>query len=188
MNSIAETNQIVPIAITIKTCPFCANRGLVTQVADQARFGVRCCGCQAAFPETYDAPDSAIAAWCQRQGTASSAGGRGTRGKCSWRKRRSCRKNLRLARKRKKLEWIRDRVDTIIPWLKAYRAVERAEREAARAENWAWLKEREPQIMANPMLRKLYESLPSRIASAGAEKLDGQNHSSGVNNHAGNPP
>jgi hypothetical protein len=60
--------------------------------------------------------------------------------------------------------------------------------EAARAENWAWLKEREPQIMANPVLRRLYESLPSRIASAGTEQLDGQKRSPGVANHAGNPP
>jgi len=68
--------------------------------------------------------------------------------------------------------------------LRSARAVERAEMEAAIAQDRAWLKEREHLIMANPVLRKLYESLPSRIASAGAEHLDGQNRSLSVNDNA----
>jgi hypothetical protein len=60
--------------------------------------------------------------------------------------------------------------------------------QAARAENWAWLKANEENIMADPTLRRMYELLPSRIASPGTEQLDGQNRSSGVANHAGNPP
>ncbi len=166
MSAINEIIRSVSIATIVKPCPFCAGHGYVTKVPGCKRFGARCDDCQANFPEVYETPETAVDAWCQRRGTASAAGGRATKGKLSWRKGRACRRNLRRAREQKKLKWIRAKVDIMIPWLRALRAVEMAEMDEADAENRAWLKERESVIIADPVLRQMYDLLPSRRAGA----------------------
>jgi len=162
MDHIDETVIIIPIASVVKRCPCCAAHGVITQAQGQSKFGVQCNGCPLTFLEVYNTPESAIAAWSLRRGTVSSAGGRGTRGKCSWRKRRACRKNLRLARKRKKLKWMRDRVDAIITWLKPHRELEMAEMAEALAKSWAELTVLEPLIRQYPDLSELLDWLKSR--------------------------
>lgn len=62
-----------------------------------------------------------------------------------------------------------------------------AEMEEADAENRAWLKEREHLILANPVLRSMYDLLPSRKARADEEFLDGQDCNRHVGNNAGKP-
>ena len=161
MDHTNETIIIIPIASAVKRCPCCASHGVVTHVEGQSRFGVQCNGCPLTFPEVYSTPESAITAWSLRSGTTSSAGGRVKQGRCSWRKRRSCRKNLRLARKRKKLKWMRDRVDTIMTWLKPHREMEMAEMEAALAKSWAELTVLEPLIRRYPDLSEILDLLKS---------------------------
>ncbi len=162
MDHIDEIIVIIPIASVVKRCPCCAARGVLTQAQGQSKFGARCNGCPLTFPEVYNTRESAITAWSLRRGSVSAAGGRATKGKSSWRKRRSCRKNLRLARKRKKLKWMRDRVDTIITWLKPHREVEMAEMRAALAKSWAELAVLEPLIRQYPDLSELLDWLKSR--------------------------
>lgn len=162
MNATNEVIRSVSIATIIKPCPFCSGRGYVTKAPGRSKFGARCDGCQASFPEMFETPETAITAWCQRRGTVSSAGGRGTRGKCSWKKRRSCRRNLRIARKQKKLKWIRCRVDVLASQLKVYRAIERAELEAEAARGRAELMILEPLIRQFPDLSKMLDWLKDR--------------------------
>lgn len=166
MNLINESESPIQVATLLKWCPFCAGRACVTQAAGLPRFGVRCNGCMACLPEEFATCVAAIAAWCRRQGTVSAAGGRATKGKLSWRKGRACRRNLRRARERKKLKWIAKRCEAIQEVLKPFRAAELAEIEAAVAEDKVWLKENEAMILADPILRQIYDLMPSRRASA----------------------
>jgi hypothetical protein len=99
----------------------------------------------------------------------SAAGGRATAGKCSRRKRASCRRNFRRAREQKKLKQIRARLSVVAPLLKSFYASKLAELQAAAATNRAALRELEPAILADPVLRGLYETLPSQMAPAATE-------------------
>jgi len=90
-------------------------------------------------------------------------GGRATRGIRSRRKLAAARRNLKTARQWKR---IRQSVESAYTALKPLRAAELAEMEAAVAEDRAWLQEREPMILADPVLHHLYDLLPSRSASA----------------------
>jgi hypothetical protein len=157
-----KTDSVLPIASVLKKCPFCASRGLMIQVADQEKFGIRCTGCPVWIREVCDTPDAALTAWFKRKGTASAAAGRAGKGKCSWRKRRACRRNFRVARKRKKLKWMRNRVDAIITWLKPHREAEMAEMRAALANSWAELTILEPLIRQYPDLSEILDWLKSR--------------------------
>lgn len=152
-----QTDRVTRLASVLKCCPCCAARGVVTQVAGQPKFGVQCNGCPLTFPEVYSTPESAIIAWSLRRGTVSSAGGRGTRDKCSWRKRRSCRKNLRLARKRKKKKQITAKLLIMLPWVQALRKFERAESEEERVRAWASLKAMKSSVLSVPSLRKVWK-------------------------------
>jgi len=147
----------IPIASVVKCCPCCASRGVLTQTQGKSKFGVQCNGCPLTFPEVYSTPESAITAWSLRRGTISAAGGRGTRNRCSSRKRRSCKRNLRLARQKKRLKQVRANLLITIPWFRTLRAYERAESSEEKARARASLKAMEPQIMSIPSLRPFYK-------------------------------
>jgi len=163
------TNNIVIASIT-KPCPFCAGRGILTQAADRPVFGIQCTGCPSSFGHVFDTPDLAVAAWCLRRGTVSAAGGRASKGKLSWRKGRSCRRNLRRAREQKKLKWIGSRIDAMYRWLKEYRAKEIAESEAAFTASMAELGVLEPRIRRYPDLSAMFDDLRLRQAQAKARE------------------
>lgn len=150
---------VIPIASVIKRCPCCAGQGTLTQTPGSAMYGVHCTGCPLTFPEAYSTPESAIAAWSLRRGTVSSTGGRGTRGKCSWRKRRSCRKNFRLARQQKKSNQLRNNLLIAIPWVWALREFEEAVTEEERTRAWASLKAMESKVIRVPNFRPLCKLL-----------------------------
>ena len=161
-----EFNHTVPIATLLKRCPFCSSRAGVIRTAGQPVFGVRCGGCPVCLPEAFQSCEEAITAWCRRQGTISAAGGRATKGILSWRKGRACRRNLRRARERKRLKWIRTRVDAIASWLKECRAIEIADSEAAFATSMAELAILEPRIRQYPDLSEMLDDLKRRQAQA----------------------
>ena len=89
----------------------------------------------------------------------SAAGGKATRGVSTWRKRRSSRRNLRIARRKKKLKWIRTKCEALYWKLKPFREAELAEAEAALAQSHAELKQLEPKILADPLLARFYREL-----------------------------
>jgi len=176
------------LANSICCCPLCAGTAHISWAGlDPLLYGVGCRDCGASIPAIHLNRQDAVRLWNRRKGLAA-LGGKATAGKCSRLKRISCRRNLKRGREAKQLKRLRTEFEAKMRLLRSARAVERAEMQAARAENWAWLKANEENIMADPTLRRMYELLPSRIASPGTEQLDGQNRSSGVANHAGNPP
>jgi hypothetical protein len=153
MEHVNKINSVHPIASVLKKCPCCSSLGLMTKVAGQQKFGIRCTGCPVGISEVCDTPDSALAVWFRRKGTASAAAGRAGKGKCSWRKRRSCRRNARLARQNKEKKRIRAYLLTITPWVWALRGFEWASSDEAKARAWALLRAMEPQVMRFPSLR-----------------------------------
>jgi hypothetical protein len=158
----AVNNDTVRIATILKPCPYCGSHGIITQAAGQTKFGLGCTGCPLLFPDIYDTPETAVTAWGLRQGTASAAGGRATRGVSTWRKRRSCRRNLRIARREKKLKWIRAQIEAAATRLKELRKIEIQEFEAEAVADFAWLQNAEPLIAGDPVLLRSYrkESVP----------------------------
>ena len=167
----ANTNNIVNNFLnSIRCCPFCAATGHLTfRGLSPVLYGVQCRSCGANIPANRAKSQDAIQAWNRRRGLAS-AGGKATKGIMTRKKHRSCRRNLRIARREKKMKSIRAEGEVLYWKLKELRAVERAEMQAERAENLAWLKQREPQIMADPALRQLYESLKKRDVPAAKEE------------------
>src|ERR1035438_8409471 len=141
-----ETFSLKPI---LKQCPFCSGQAKVTTTLKPLRYGVDCSDCPAEIPALLLTQGVAIRLWNRRSGMASAFGGRATKGKSSWRKRRACRRNLRIARRKKKLKQIRTHVDVVVSWLKEFRAGELAEMQAAVAQGWEELKVLEPVIMAD---------------------------------------
>jgi hypothetical protein len=152
-----------------KQCPFCNGLAVVTTCYEPIRYGVRCTACEVIFLPVLESEAEAVALWNRRCGTVSAAGGRATAGKCSRRKRASCRRNFRRAREQKKLKQIRARLNVVAPLLKSFWESELAELQAAAAANCAALRELEPVILADPLLRGLYEMLPSQKAPAASE-------------------
>lgn len=150
MNNIADVLQI---GTMIKACAYCGGRAVLTQISHKAQYGVRCTTCPLTFPEVYNLPVHAIAAWGLRRGTVSSAGGRAGKGKCSWRKRRSCRKNFRLARQHKKSNQLRNNLLIAVPWVWALRKFEEAVTSEERTRAWALLKAMESKVMGVPSFR-----------------------------------
>lgn len=147
---------------TIRCCPLCsATCQLTFKGINPLLFGVHCRSCGANIPATHPKCQDAISAWNRRSGLAM-LGGRATKGLRSRRKLAAARRNLRTARKWK---LIRQRVEAAYTTLKPLRAAELAEMEAALAADLAWLKEREPVILADPVLRQVYDLLPSRRVS-----------------------
>jgi transcription elongation factor Elf1 len=111
---------------SLKACPFCASLAEIVGATGQG-VGVRCTGCGVSFPAIYKNLDQPIALWSQRRGTVSSAGGRATRGKCSRRKLRAARRNLKKGRQQKQLKRIRANIEAMMPQFRAARAAEMAE-------------------------------------------------------------
>ena len=107
--------------VTIKTCPFCASAASLAEAGSPPRFGVRCGGCQVRVSEIYQSREEALAAWGQRRGTASYFGGRATKGLTTRRKNAACRKNLRRAREKKRLNALWRKILTNIEIARSYR-------------------------------------------------------------------
>jgi len=166
MNATNQHDRHVMIATTIKPCPFCSSRGVITQADDPPKFGVRCIGCPACLPETLQSSSEAMAAWCCRRGTAAAAGGRGTRGVSTWKKRRSSRRNMRIARRKKKLKWMKAHVKVTLKWLKMFTSTELADMEALVAKDRAELALLEPIIRKYPQASELYDWILARRARA----------------------
>lgn len=152
-----EIGRTTLIASALKPCPLCASRGLLTHAIGKQKFGIRCIGCPASLREVFDTPEAALTAWCKRKGTASAAGGRGTRGKCSWKKRRTCRRNLRKGRNRKKKKQITAKLLIMLPWVQALRRFEGAESQSERVEAWAALKALKSSVLSVPDLRQSWK-------------------------------
>lgn len=112
-------------------------------------FGVRCHRCGASVPASHPDREDAVRAWNRRSGLAT-LGGKATRGKSSWKKRRACRRNLGIARRRKKLKAVKTQIDTAASRLKVLREVELASLEEASARDRAELEA----LAHHPVLRK----------------------------------
>ena|SRR5208282_3694319 len=147
-------NQVAATSTRLKLCPFCASRAEIFQ-ADDRRFGIGCPGCPVAIPAIYQSAEVAVMWWNLRQGTASYRGGLATKGLSTRRKRRACRRNLRKARQQKQLRRIRGHTESTMVMLKAARAVEMAEVQAAAKISRAKLAALEPQIRADPSLSRI---------------------------------
>jgi hypothetical protein len=169
-----DINGAEVLATTLKLCPFCGSRGHVVRSANQSKFGVRCVQCAGGIPDTHLTLDLAISAWCQRRGTCAAAGGRATKGKSSWRKRRSSRRNLRFARKRKKLKLLKTRFEILAVQLKEFRAMEKTQLEAEIANDRAWLQKIAPLIAGDHVLAPILALLKShQERSAGYNIVNG---------------
>jgi hypothetical protein len=171
MHNVDLTEDVLPIASMRSVCPFCRGRGLLTRAAGSNRYGVLCCGCQARFPETFKTWDEAVAAWSSRRGTVASFGGRATAGKCSRRKLRASKRNLRKARERKQLKRIRAKLEELMPLLRAAREAEMADFQKQIAKDRAWVRSMEPVFRQHPALNQMLELLKGywerRPSSAG---------------------
>jgi hypothetical protein len=164
------TTEITKGPHSIRCCPFCSGGGHLTFCGlTPTRYGIQCRNCGASVPARHASHQDAIRAWNRRSGLAM-LGGRATKGLRSRRKLAAARRNLKTAR-----QWklIRQRVETAYTAIKPYREKQLAETEAAIAADRAWLKEREPLILANPVLRTMYESLTKRDAPAQTEYSHG---------------
>jgi hypothetical protein len=94
-----QTSASNPI---LKPCPFCDGRAELATSTKPPRYGVICLNCPAEIPPLLLTQEVAVRLWNQRKGTASAFGGRATKGISTWKKRRACRRNLWIARHRKK--------------------------------------------------------------------------------------
>ena len=143
----------------IDCCPFCASPAhIIWQGLHPPLYGVKCRNCGASIPTTRATATEAISVWNRRAGLAS-LGGRATAGIRSRRKIAAAKRNLNKARQVRKLNRLRTEEEVAYAKLKHYRTIERAELEAAVAEDQVFFKQRENLILANPALRSLYESL-----------------------------
>jgi hypothetical protein len=122
-------------AIPIRSCPFCANSAEL--VGATGHFGVCCLACGVGFLAIYPTREVAVDLWNRR--IAGTAGGRATAGRCSRRKLRAAKRNLRRARQQKKLRAIRAHIEALLPKLQAARDAEMAELKAAAARSRAKL-------------------------------------------------
>lgn len=140
-------------------CPFCASSAHVTwEGLDPLFYGVTCRNCGASIPRTHATASEAISVWNRRSGLAT-LGGKATAGLRSPQKLEAARRNLKKAREVRQLNRIRAEAEAAYNQLQYYRKVERADLEGLRAEDVAWFEEREDVIMADPVLRTLYQSL-----------------------------
>jgi hypothetical protein len=140
-----------------KACPFCASRAEIVRASGQG-FGVRCVGCGVSFPAIYNL-DEVMVLWGQRRGTVSYRGGLASKGVSTRKKQRACRRNLKLARRQKKLKQLSANTATLAAQLRLAREAEAAEIESAAAWSRARLKDHEDQILGDPALRQLYALL-----------------------------
>ena len=172
MGLLSERDSITLVAYLIKPCPFCAGRAVVTENIDREVFSIECCGCSLQFMNVFKSFEEAALMWCRRRSTVSAAGGRATRGLSTRKKRRACRRNLRRARKMKKLKWIRSQYEPLYQRNKARLAEEIAELKAALKDDLAYFKEREHLIIDNPTLREFYEFVIGQINDHGNSETD----------------
>ncbi len=108
--------------------------------------------------------------WNRRSGGVAAAGGRATQGISTSRKRRACRRNLKVARESKAMRKVKTETDHSVSLLRAARQAEIAQAEAAAAASRALLMDREAQILADPLLRQVY-ALLKRPQAVDAEAM-----------------
>ncbi len=158
MNSLIEESgkQVVN---RIVCCPFCAGPAhVIWQGLHPPLYGIKCRNCGASIPASYATTTEAISAWNRRAGLAR-LGGKSTAGIRSRRRVAAARRNLKKARHVRQFNRLRAEGEAAYTTLQEYRAVERAELEAAVADDQVFLKQRENVILADPVLRTLYQSL-----------------------------
>lgn len=161
MTNVITTTVSGP-AIPIRACPFCGSQARLVVAHDHVRRGIQCSGCPACVPPICGNDWEALLRWNRRSGGVSAAGGRGTRGLSTARKRRSSRRNLALARQSKQMIAIRAKTDEAIARLRPYREAEQRELDAQRGHTSARLVALLPRLEADPRLRGMMELLKSR--------------------------
>jgi hypothetical protein len=149
----------VPVATLVRNCPFCNSRGLLTLAVNPKGYGISCCGCLMRFPERFRTWDDAITAWMSRRGTVSSLGGKATAGRCSRRKLRASKRNLRRARERQQLMRIRAKVEKLASLVRIAREVEMADLQKKVAEDREWVRSMEPVFRQHPVLNQMLQLL-----------------------------
>ncbi|MHB8524464.1 MAG: Lar family restriction alleviation protein [Limisphaerales bacterium] len=90
----ATTDQTELPTPVLKACPFCAGRAEVITTQEPTKYGVWCCTCHGGFLPVLETQGEAVILWNRRSGGVSAAGGRGTKGILTRKKRRACRKKL----------------------------------------------------------------------------------------------
>lgn len=107
-----DNKTIASTTIPIRPCPFCASEAQIVTADDPVRYGVQCPACRALFLPIYKSEAEALMRWNRRSGSV--AGGRGTRGISTAKKRRASRKNLAAAREAKKIFRIKSETEDAI--------------------------------------------------------------------------
>ena len=161
MNSLIEESgkQVVN---RIVCCPFCAGAAhVIWQGLRPPSYGVKCRDCCASIPTIHASAKEAISAWNRRSGLAT-RGGKATKGIRSPRKVDAARRNLKKARHVRQLNRLRIAEEAAFTNLQHYRKMERDKLEAAMDRDRAWIEERKDVILADPVLRSMYELLPSK--------------------------
>ena len=162
MNSVIEESgkQVVN---RIVCCPFCAGAAhVIWQGLRPSLYGVKCRNCGASIPASRATAGEAISAWNRRSGLAR-RGGEATKGIRSRRKVAAARRNLKKARQVRQFNRLRiAAAEAAYTTLQHYRKMERDELEAAMDRDRAWIEERKDVILADPVLRSMYELLPSK--------------------------
>jgi len=164
--SYINNTTTVAHSVPVRCCPFCGSEAQLLCVND--RYGIHCV-CGACFPPAHGTEAEALMRWNRRSGGVSAAGGRSTKGVSTAKKARASRQNLRQAREVKRLLRISAKNEASTLLLMEARQVELVQAEARAAEGRARLKEREPQILADPALARLYELLdrPRAVIAVG---------------------
>lgn len=153
MTNIISNTVSVP-TIPIRPCPFCGSQARLVVALDQIRRGIQCSGCPACVPPICGTEWEALFRWNCRSGGVSAAGGRGTRGLSTARKRRSARANLALARQSKQMIAIRTKTDEAVARLRSYREAEQRELDALSEETSARLAALLPRLEGDPILKR----------------------------------
>jgi len=168
METMNESVHVPPPAQGLMACPFCSARCEFVDDCDSQRIGVRCATCGASVPATHATREQATRTWNQRHGSPKSLatiGGAATKGVSTARKRTSSRRNLRKARKQKRLNQVKAKIEESYARLQDARKAEAAEIEAASARSRSRLAQLAPMILADPTLRQIHDLLLQRLAA-----------------------
>lgn len=172
-HTIDQADQVAACTPSPKQCPFCNGLAVFTTCYEPVRYGVRCTACQVIFLPVLESEAEAVALWNRRCGTVSAAGGRASAGKCSRRKLRAARRNLKKARQVLQLNRLRRSEEAAYAQLRPYLDQELALAEEQAAKSRAELLALEPAIRRDPQLSEMLDWLKSRWAQAegGAQHL-----------------
>jgi hypothetical protein len=136
-NDHSGADQAVPPGPGLKQCAHCGGPAEVVVGYDPTRFGAHCRQCGVCVLPVYQDQDQAVALWNRRSGTISALGGKATGGKCSRRKLRAAKRNLKKGRQQKQLKRIRANIEIMAPQLRAARVAELSEAKERAAQSFA---------------------------------------------------